>query len=73
MTDDDLADLTFTDRSITPRLVPRNLKRPKAMASLHDYHVALAAQPTADVTVTISSADNGAVGVRTDDTVVVRG
>ena len=55
VTDDDVADLTFSETSLDV-----------IEEAQGTYTVALAAQPTADVTVTISSSDNGAVGVRTN-------
>ena len=65
ITDDDPADLTFVDT--TAPADDRSLDVTENSEAT--YTVALAAQPTADVTVTINSSDNGAVGVRTDSTV----
>ncbi len=62
ITDDDLADLTFVDTTAPDD--DRSLDVTED--SRETYTVALAAQPTADVMVTINSSDNGAVGVRTD-------
>ena len=60
ITDDDAADLTFVG---TPLMVEEAVG---STFTAGTYTVALAAQPTADVTVTINSSDNGAVGIKTD-------